>query len=527
MANRALFKGAPGAKPRPADKVNEAGGHAYDPGAKHSLAQYAMTGTFSDAFYTTAEEQLATVLELSTKVDSEYIAKLAVYARDKGQMKDMPAFLCAVLAARKDPEARQLLAQVFPKVMTNTKMLRNFVQVVRSGAVGRKSFGTSARKLVASWITSRTADAIFRDSIGQKPSLGDVIALSHPKPSNDEQRALFGYLRGLMDATKKDGTTKLVDAEKLPALVKSYEAWKKDAAQPMPDLPFQMLTSSELSDAHWKTIAERANWHTLRMNLNTFERHGVFKDKALVKKLAAKLRDKDVLSKVRVFPYQLYTAYKYASAVDEVLRNALQDALDFVVGNVPVLEGNVVVAIDVSSSMQDPATGHRTGATSVMTCVEVASLFASCILRTNPNVQVIAFDTSPYRMKLNPRDAVITNAEKISNVGGGGTDCSVALDAITGPVDLVVMISDNQSWVQNGEASPKGAQAWTRLRKKNPQAKLVCHDIQPYGDVQMYDVERQVMNIGGLGEHMFDQIRAFVAGEGPGNWVKEIENTTI
>ncbi len=52
-----------------ADAVNEAGGLAYKLEPKHSLAQVAATGTFGNAFYSTAETQLGDVLKLIEEVD--------------------------------------------------------------------------------------------------------------------------------------------------------------------------------------------------------------------------------------------------------------------------------------------------------------------------------------------------------------------------------------------------------------------------------------------------------------------------
>ena len=50
----------------------------------------------------------------------------------------------------------ELLAQVFPRVIDSGKMLRNFVQILRSGAVGRKSLGTRPKKLVQRWLLEAT-----------------------------------------------------------------------------------------------------------------------------------------------------------------------------------------------------------------------------------------------------------------------------------------------------------------------------------------------------------------------------------
>jgi 60 kDa SS-A/Ro ribonucleoprotein len=44
-------------------------------------------------------------------------------------MKDVPALLVAVLSVKD----RDLFKAVFPRVMDNGKMLRNFVQIMRSG----------------------------------------------------------------------------------------------------------------------------------------------------------------------------------------------------------------------------------------------------------------------------------------------------------------------------------------------------------------------------------------------------------
>jgi 60 kDa SS-A/Ro ribonucleoprotein len=80
--------------------MNDAGGVAYKRNDREALTQYALTGTFGNTFYVTADIQLDRALKLADKVDDAYIAGLAIYARQFGYMKDMPAFLLAVLCAR-------------------------------------------------------------------------------------------------------------------------------------------------------------------------------------------------------------------------------------------------------------------------------------------------------------------------------------------------------------------------------------------------------------------------------------------
>ena len=106
MANRNLFGSIAGTLlPKP-EAVNEAGGPAYTLGAKHALAQYLATGCLNATFYANAEEQLRQVMLLSAGLEAEFIAKAAIFVRERGQMKDTPALLSAILAGTRHQIAR-------------------------------------------------------------------------------------------------------------------------------------------------------------------------------------------------------------------------------------------------------------------------------------------------------------------------------------------------------------------------------------------------------------------------------------
>ena len=94
-------------------------------------------------------------------------------------MKDMPALLAAVLAAR---DVR-LLERVFDRVIDTPRMLRTFVQIVRSGVTGRKSLGTAPRRAIRRWLETRSDEQLFAASVGNDPSLADIVKMVHPKPA--------------------------------------------------------------------------------------------------------------------------------------------------------------------------------------------------------------------------------------------------------------------------------------------------------------------------------------------------------
>ena len=120
MANKTLFQTIFGGLIPATDAVNFEGAPAYALSPKHALAQYAATGCFNRTFYAAADEQLQRVLELCDAVGPEFVAQVAVYSRRNAYMKDMPALLCAWLAAH----SPQLHEKVFGQVIDNAKMLR-------------------------------------------------------------------------------------------------------------------------------------------------------------------------------------------------------------------------------------------------------------------------------------------------------------------------------------------------------------------------------------------------------------------
>lgn len=237
MANRSLFRSLFGRLLPAADTINFAGGSAYAQSPEHALAQYAVTGCFHSTFYAVpanarqassqprgrgaarngfgsgaAEDQLRTVLALAPMVEPRYLAQLAIYARERGAMKDMPAMLCAILASRDG----ELFERIFERAIDSPRVLRTFVQIMRSGVTGRKSLGSRPKRAVQRWLAARSDEQLFQASIGNDPSLADVIRMVHPRPSNPTREALYAYIVGRPH-----------DSERLPPIVQAYERFKQ------------------------------------------------------------------------------------------------------------------------------------------------------------------------------------------------------------------------------------------------------------------------------------------------------------
>jgi 60 kDa SS-A/Ro ribonucleoprotein len=194
------------------------------------------------------------------------------------------------------------------------------------------------------------------------------------------------------------------------------------------------------------------------------------------------------------------------------------------------VEGKIYVLVDVSGSISDPITGHRKGATTKMRCIDGAALVAAAILRQNRSAEVIPFAEKVRKISLSSRDSVLTNARKLSSLGGGGTDCSAPLKWLNqrkAMGDLVVFVSDNESWLDARHGSTAVMNEWQLFKSRNSSARLACLDFVPNATTQAAERE-DILNIGGFSDAVFDLLALFAKGELQGeHWVSEVEKIDL
>ncbi|WP_417388093.1 vWA domain-containing protein [Gimesia sp.] len=536
MANKSLFSNRQNQFPR-AEARNAAGGPAYKYEPKHALAQLAATGTFNGVFYASGQSQLNELRTLINQVDdNRFLAQLAVYARERACMKDMPAALLATLSTR-DTE---LMHRVFDRVVDNGRVLRTLFQMIRSGQFGRTGLSSSLQRAFQRWLNEASVGRLLSASIGHDPSLRDVLRLARPTPVDNERRALFGWL-----TDKEPAKWAPAIAADLPLQVQALIAYRRAetereqaAIAESLSVRWDLLADAAKGPLVWRAIARQMGPQALRMNLNTLLRHDVFRDYAMIDDVASRLADEDAIRRSRQFPYQYLAAY--LNAADEIpqkVKAALHEAAEIACGNVPELSGPVVIGLDTSGSMTSSVTGwqHRS-AYSKMRCVDAAALFAAAILRRNPDSVVIPFDTRAYDVRVDPADSILSLSERLAKYGGGGTDCSIPLREANARLKQrafagCVLVSDNQSWVGAGRYGSTGvmtewqtfAQNQRRLGVTDP--RLVCIDIQPYGSSQAPERD-DILNIGGFSDAVFNVVTSFL-GNSASRFVAEVESIEV
>ena len=155
------------------------------------------------------------------------------------------------------------------------------MQILRSGVTGRKSLGSAPKRLVENWLNTASEQKLLDASVGADPSLRDIVRMVHPKPADAMREALvwLGIGQGVCRGGSAEGTAGVVGVSVGSSRLKCRH------------VPFQMLTALELSREEWAEVAMQGSWQMVRMNLNTFARHGVFEIAGMADRVAEKLRD--------------------------------------------------------------------------------------------------------------------------------------------------------------------------------------------------------------------------------------------
>jgi 60 kDa SS-A/Ro ribonucleoprotein len=411
--------------------------------------------------------------------------------------------------------------------------------MIRSGQFGRKSLSYALQRAFQRWLNEASVNRRLSASIGNDPSLRDILRMARPTPSDNARRALFGWL-----TNKEVEKWAPATVDDLPTEVRLLDAYRKTEST---DEQASMLTGARLrwdllADAArgsttWKAIARQMGPQALRMNLNTLLRHDVLSDRGMVGFVAAKIADVEEIRSARQFPYQYLAAYLNADdGLPQKIKAALCEAAEIACGNVPELPGPVVIGLDVSGSMQSAVTGHRgRGATSKVRCVDVAALFAAAILRRNPDSVVIPFDDKTYRAQVDPQDSILSLSACLAKYGGGGTNCSLPLTEATSTFGNrrfagCVLVSDMESWIGTGRhGSTATLTAWQDFVKNqvrlqgtdNAGPKLVCIDLQPCTTTQAPD-RSDILNVGGFSDAVFSVVASFLSADA-GRFVAEVE----
>jgi 60 kDa SS-A/Ro ribonucleoprotein len=265
---------------------------------------------WENEFYEDGLQIAGRIRELVPRVDAEAVAALAVEAREHMKLRHVPLLLVREMACH--ASHRQLVGETLARIIQRADELAEFVAIYWSG--GRQPLSAQVKKGLASAFTRFDEYALAKYDRAGTVRLRDVLFLSHARPVDEAQAAL----------------------------------WRRLAANELvaPDTWEVALSAAGREGGNKREIWERLLSErklgalALLRNLRNMREANV--DEHVVRTALAMLKTE------RVLPFRFLAAARNAPEWEALLEQAMFRALE---GRAARLAGHTVLLIDVSGSM--------------------------------------------------------------------------------------------------------------------------------------------------------------------------------
>jgi 60 kDa SS-A/Ro ribonucleoprotein len=428
------------ARKTPPGKVvvcNAAGGPGYLQSSKLEFVSILLTSFVQDQFYRSESGTILRVKELMKTVDPIFAAKAALFARNEFGMRSISHVVAAEIAhavkgqswtkgffdlvSRRADDPSEILAYY---MATYGKPIPNSLKKGLGLALNRFSEYSLAkyRRESSAFTLVDTVNLVF----GVKP-----------RPLRKDGKVWVD--RGL-----SAGLGKLLRGELAAA-----DTWETKLTQVGQNAETEE-NKAELKSAAWAELIreKKLGYLALIRNLRNILTGA---DAELIKLVCDQLVNRESIKKSLVFPFQINTAYEIVSGLSvgahsRKLMGALDDAIDISCDNVPRLDGDSVIFLDVSGSMESA------------NVAQIASIFAAVCAKAW-NADVIKFSDSATYVNYNAKDSTMSLARSFK-YSSGGTNMPAAVQAMNKKYDRILILSDMQTWI--GGNTNSVLQAYTR-----------------------------------------------------------------
>jgi 60 kDa SS-A/Ro ribonucleoprotein len=433
--------------------VNRDGYGAWERPIEEQFLQTLLTNTLTNVYYADARELLKEsegVHDAMLAKDANFYAKALVFARNEGFMRTQPILGLAKLASANI----SLFSKVFGGVVKTPKDLADFTTILASKRKGQG--GRAVKRVVGRWMVENLSDYWIVKYGAEKEdggySLKDMLRVFHPK--------------GLKEAYAKYilGKTEGLDYEEIPQI---YNFEKLKSAK-TPAEKIQFIREGKLPHEVASTFAgkDKEVWSAINFpmfallrNLATLERNGAID--SFKEQIQRNFNNPDYVKKSKILPFRFIKAGEMVK--NAWVKDALRDAIENSVDNLPDIAGSSTILLDISGSMRS--------------FLPQAALFAVSAAKKANEDKIYLFDTGVYDYPISMRDSILTQAEGIRIKGG--TDIGYAVRSLISKNvkrDNVIIITDEQ---QN-TGSPMFKEIINYKRQVNKNANFFIIDVAPY-----------------------------------------------
>lgn len=498
--------------------LNHEGALAFRMGPEMELYTAAATSMLSEKFYESSTDQVERIASLVAKADPEFVAKLAVYARTKMNLRSIPLLLLTELA--KVHSGDNLVSRAVDRTVLRADEITELLMCYqwRNPSKGIKKLGKLSRQIQNGLKNAfnRFDEYQFakydRDS---QVKMRDALFLVHPRPKDKNQQEIFDKI---VSGTLKTPYTWETELSSLGQKKFDSEEKKKEAVVEQWE---ELLSSGKMG-----YMALLRNLRNI-LNAKVKAEH--------IDRLCERIADPSEVKKSKQLPFRFLSAYKEILRVDSIHSAKVLSALERAVkASVENLEGfstdtSVLVAADVSGSMMCPVSKH-----SSVQNFDIAILL-SMLLKSKCSSVLSGMFGDTWKVINLPTDTILANTmEMYRREGevGYSTNAYKVIDWLIGKnlkMDKVMIFTDCQMWDSehrrgwySSERSIKDS--WHKYKKMFPEAKLYLFDLQGYGSSPIDPVEKDVFLIGGWSEKIFSVMESVDRGE---SVLSEIEKTVL
>ncbi len=475
---------------------NSAGGFAWALNDWDRLLRFLILGSEGGTYYISerklTKENAEAVLR-AIKADGKRAVETIVAVSKAGRApKNDPAIFALALAASLGDEiTRRLALQAVPQVCRIGTHIFQFAEALQ----GFRGWGRAARWAIASWYEGKTPEQLALQVIKypqrQGWTHGDLLRLSHPAAPSRQHRILYdwvtpgkGYdgILTLEELAGIDGLGFLVGQEELKQAKTAEAAVKLIRQYRLPREAVESANTELLNEVEvWEALLQDMPMEAMVRNLGVMTSRGLLKPLSQASKLVVeRLEDQERITKARLHPIKLLAALLTYQAghglkgslewtpVQQVV-DALDKAFYLAFGNVEATGKNIMVALDVSSSMSH---GAVVGISNLTPAVGAAAM-GLVTAATEPNHVIMAFAHEFKKLNISPRERLDDVVRKTRNVNFGGTDCALPMIYAMKQgldIDTFVVLTDSETWA--GSIHP--SQALRKYREKSGRpAKLI------------------------------------------------------
>ncbi len=383
------------------------GGQATSTDALGNLRRSVLTCLlWEDSFYDKAADIAQRIADLIPQVKPEQVAALAREARDRMNLRHVPLFLLSELSRIKG--SGTLVANTLAHVIQRADELTEFLAIYWKDK--RHPLSAGVKRGLAAAFCKFDAYRLAKYDRDSKIKLRDVLFLTHAKPENEGQSALWKSL--------------------IAGTLESPDTWE-----------VQLSAGKNKKETFERLMTEgKLGGLALLRNLRNMQEAQV--DEALI-------RERLAHGCGRAFPYRFVVAAKYAPRLEDAIEAAMLKSVEILES----LPGTTGLLIDVSGSMDAPVSkGGRNADTSR---IDVAAGLAILLREKAQGAVMATFSSSvievPARRGFALRDAIHKSQPH------GSTMLAAALGTLSNhyawkTLDRLVVITDEQS--QDGTHAP-------------------------------------------------------------------------